>query len=49
LMREAGADVTYVPHPGLLHGFVGLADVSAAAARAGDDLFRQYGAVAHRD
>jgi acetyl esterase len=48
LMREAGADVTYVPHPGLVHGFVGLADVSPAARRAGEDLFRRYGTVAHR-
>lgn len=29
-------------------GFVGLADGPAAAARAGADLFRQYGTVAHR-
>jgi hypothetical protein len=29
-------------------GFVGLADGPAAAVRAGDDLFRQYGTVAHR-
>jgi acetyl esterase len=48
LMCEAGSDVTYVPHPGLVHGFLGLGDVSAAARRAGDDLFRRYGAVVHR-
>ena len=48
LMREPGGDVTYVPHPGLVHGFLGLGDVSAAARLAGDDLFRRYGAVVHR-
>jgi acetyl esterase len=48
LMHAAGADVTYLPHPGLVHGFLGLAHVSPAAARAGEDLFRRFGAVAHR-
>jgi hypothetical protein len=44
-----GSSSSGFPHPGPVHGFVGLADVSAAAARAGDDPFRQYGAVAHRE
>jgi acetyl esterase len=48
LMREAGGDVTYVPHPGLVHGFLGLGDVSAAARLAGDGLFRRYGAIVRR-
>jgi acetyl esterase/lipase len=48
LMREAGGDVTYVPHPGLVHGFLGLGDISAAARLAGDGLFRRYGAIVRR-
>jgi acetyl esterase len=48
LMRTSGADVTHLPHPGLVHGFLGLAHVSAAAAHAGEDLFRRFGAVVRR-
>jgi hypothetical protein len=48
-MTGDGSSGSGFPHPGLVPGFVGLADVSAAAARAGDDPFRRYGAVAHRE
>jgi acetyl esterase len=48
LMRTSGADVTYLPHPGLVHGFLGLAHVSAAATYAGEDLFRRFGTVTSR-
>ena len=38
-----GTSVEYVPHPGLVHGFLTLDTVSAAAERAGDTLMRDYG------
>jgi acetyl esterase len=43
LMRAAGVNVSLVPHPGLVHGFLGLAHVSAAAERAGDELLGRFG------
>lgn len=45
---EGGADVRYRPHPGLVHGFVGLGQLSPAAAQATGELFRDYGALAHQ-
>jgi hypothetical protein len=42
-MRAAGVDAWLVPHPGLVHGFLGLAHISAAAERAGDELFGRFG------
>lgn len=38
-----GTSVEFVPHPGLVHGFLTLDTVSAAAERAGDTLMRDYG------
>jgi acetyl esterase len=46
LIRAGGADVRYWPHPGLVHGFLGLGQVSPAAAEATEDLFRAYGELA---
>ena len=42
-MRAAGGDVRLIAHPGLVHGFLGLASVSSAAERAGDELFVRFG------
>ncbi|HEY2241670.1 MAG TPA: alpha/beta hydrolase [Streptosporangiaceae bacterium] len=42
-LTAGGADVRYRPHPGLVHGFLGLGPVSPAAARAAEQLFRDYG------
>jgi acetyl esterase len=42
-MKAGGADVRYRPHPGLVHGFLGLVQVSPAAARASEELFGAYG------
>jgi acetyl esterase len=42
-MKAGGADVRYRPHPGLVHGFLGLVQVSPAAARATGELFGAYG------
>ena len=47
LMAAGGADVRHRPHPGLVHGFLGLGQVSPAAAQASDDLFRAYGDLVH--
>ena len=49
LMRAAGDNVLLVPHPGLVHGFLGLAQISAAAERAGDDLFGRFGRMLRGD
>jgi hypothetical protein len=38
-----------VPHPGLVHGFLGLAHISAAAERAGDELFGRFGRLLRGD
>lgn len=38
-----GSVVEYLPHPGLVHGFLGLDVVSPAARRAGDGLMRRFG------
>jgi acetyl esterase len=43
LLRTAGADVRHMPHPGLVHGFLGLGHISPAAARAGQELFDLFG------
>ena len=45
-MGEGGADVRYWPHPGLVHGFLGLGQLSPAAAQATEELFRAYGELA---
>jgi acetyl esterase len=42
-LAAGGADVRYRPHPGLVHGFVTLGQVSPAAAQATGQLFRDYG------
>jgi acetyl esterase len=42
-LAAGGADVRHRPHPGLVHGFLGLGQFSPAAARATGDLFRDYG------
>ena len=43
LIAAGGADVRYRPHPGLVHGFLGLGAASPAAAEATGRLFRDYG------
>jgi acetyl esterase len=43
LIAAGGAEVRSRPHPGLVHGFLGLGHVSPAAAQATGDLFREYG------
>ena len=48
-MRGAGVNVLLVPHPGLVHGFLGLAHISAAAGRAGDELFERFGRLLRED
>src|ERR1700761_274759 len=42
-LAAGGADVRHGPHPGLVHGSLGLGQFSPAAARATGDLFRDYG------
>ena len=42
-LAAAGTEVEYLPHPGLVHGFLTLDTVSPAAARAGDALLQSYG------
>jgi acetyl esterase len=49
LMRAAGDNVLLVDHPGLVHGFLGLAHISAAAERAGDELFGMFGGLLRGD
>lgn len=49
LLREAGTGVTYLPHPGLVHGFITLAHLSPAAARARDNLFELSGQFLRRE
>lgn len=49
LMRAAGVNVVLVPHPGLVHGFLGLAYISAAAGRAGNELFGRLGRLLRED
>lgn len=49
LMRAAGVNVSFVPHPGLVHGFLGLAHISAAAERAGDELLGRFGRLLRED
>ena len=49
LMRAAGVDVRLIAHPGLVHGFLGLANVSPAAERAGDELFERFGRLLRGD
>jgi acetyl esterase len=41
-LRDAGVEVDHRPHPGLVHGFLGLGHVSPAAARAGSALFTRF-------
>jgi acetyl esterase len=43
LIAAGGADVSYRPHPGLVHGFLSLGQASPAAAQATEQLFRDYG------
>ena len=49
MMRAAGGDVRLIAHPGLVHGFLGLANVSPAAERAGDELFERFGRLLRGD
>ena len=49
LMRAAGGDVRLIAHPGLVQGFLGLANVSPAAERTGDELFERFGRLLRRD
>jgi acetyl esterase len=42
-LAAGGADVRYRPHPGLVHGFMSLSQVSPAAAQATGQLFQDYG------
>ena len=49
LIRAAGVNVLLVPHPGLVHGFLGLAHIAAAAERAGDELFGRFGRMLRED
>ena len=49
LMRAAGGDVRLIAHPGLVHGFLGLASVSSAAERAGGQLFERFGRLLRGD
>ena len=44
-MHEARVPVAHVRHPGLVHGFLGLADVSPAAGQASQELFRRFGQI----
>jgi len=43
-LREGNVDVEHLPHPGLVHGFLGLGHLSPAAAQAGEALFARFGA-----
>jgi acetyl esterase len=45
---EHGVDAHCVDHPGMVHGFIGLDDVSPAAERAGTDLMRRFGTLLPR-
>ncbi|MDM7988992.1 alpha/beta hydrolase [Arthrobacter sp. zg-Y877] len=47
-LAAAGGDVEYVPHAGLVHGFLTLDTVSPAARQAGDALLGQYGVSLRR-
>jgi acetyl esterase len=44
-LRASGVDVAHRPHPGLVHGFLGLVHLSTAAAGASARLFRHLGDV----
>ncbi|HUZ22697.1 MAG TPA: alpha/beta hydrolase [Streptosporangiaceae bacterium] len=43
LLAAAGAGVRHLRFPGLVHGFLGLGELSPAAASAADSLFEQFG------
>jgi acetyl esterase len=43
LITAGGGEVRHRPHPGLVHGFLGLGQVSPAARQATEQLFRDYG------
>ncbi len=43
-LREGNVNVEHLPHPGLVHGFLGLGHLSPAAAQAGEALFTRFGA-----
>jgi len=47
-LRAAGVEVHHIPHPGLVHGFLGLGHVSAAADQSGTELFQRFGKLLHR-
>ncbi|MCQ2001156.1 alpha/beta hydrolase fold domain-containing protein [Arthrobacter zhaoxinii] len=47
-LARGGTDVEYLPHPGLVHGFMTLDTVSPAARTAGDTLLRRYGKMLGR-
>jgi acetyl esterase/lipase len=42
-LRAAGVQVEHVAGPGLVHGYLGLGHVSAAAEVAGAALFTRFG------
>jgi acetyl esterase len=44
-LRDAGVQVHHVPLAGLVHGFIGLGQVSPAAALASHTVFEQFGAL----
>ncbi|MGB9377970.1 MAG: alpha/beta hydrolase fold domain-containing protein [Mycobacteriales bacterium] len=47
-LRGAGVAVEHIAHPGLVHGFLGLGHVSAAAQAASDALFGRFGSLLQR-
>ena len=46
-LSDLGVRVQHVPHPGLVHGFLGLGHVSPASAEAGHRLFARFGDLLH--
>jgi acetyl esterase len=42
-LREAGVPVRHTNYKGLVHGFVGLSDVSPTAELAGREMFGEFG------
>ncbi len=46
-LADAGVAVVHLRHPGLVHGFAGMAALVTAAAEARDRVFAEYGAVLH--
>jgi acetyl esterase len=44
-LMQAGSRVTHVHYPRLVHGFLGLDQVSPAAAEAGRGMFARFGSL----